>query len=256
MQSTELIQRIENFAPPELQEEWDNSGIQIDVGFPQVNKVLTALEINDDVITEAMDEGADWIVTHHPLIFTSTSSVDYRDVTGKYIQRLVRASISVYSAHTSFDAAEGGNNDYLGKLLGFKDIKHFHDDSRYLRRTDLPEEKYFGDIIKDAAEKLGVDLRLFRAVGDPETKIKRIGWCTGAGAEFLQKAFDEGCQLYITGDVKYHDAQKAKALGLCVLDAGHFGTENIFKDNMADVIAKGGGVEVIKSKVDLNPFSW
>ena len=256
MRKEDLIETIESFCPPELAEDWDNTGIQIDMGYPEVKKVLTALEITDAVIDEAMNVEADWIITHHPLIFTSTSSVEYKNNTGRYLQRLIRAGISVYSAHTSFDKAEGGNNDYLGKLLGFNDARRFDDDNGYLRKSDLPEEKYFGDLIKDAAERLGIDIRLFRAVGDPETKISRVGWCTGSGAEFIQKAFDEGCDLYITGDVKYHDAQLAKGLGMCILDAGHYGTEKCFTENMASVLGKRTDVEVIKSTVDINPFSW
>lgn len=256
MRKEELIQAIEKFAPLELAEEWDNTGVQIDMGYPEVNRVLTALEITDAVIDEAMNCEADWIVTHHPLIFTSTSSINYDDNSGRYIERLIRAGISVYSSHTAFDKAEGGNNDYLGKLFGFSGITHFDKDNGYLRRADLPEEKYFGDLIKSSSEALGIDLRLFRAVGDPETKISRVGWCTGSGAEFIQDAFDEGCGMYITGDVKYHDAQLAKGLGICVLDCGHYGTERPFTDNMAEVLEKSTSAEIIRSKTDINPFSW
>ena len=256
MQKKDLIKAIEKIAPPELAEEWDNTGVQIDMGYSEVKRVMTALEITDAVIDEAMNSDADWIVTHHPLIFTSTSSIDYADNTGRYIERLIRAGISVYSSHTAFDKTEGGNNDYLGKLLGFDGIQHFDDDNGYLRRADLPEEKFFGDIIKESSEALGIELRLFRAVGDPETKIRRVGWCTGSGAEFIQNAFDEGCDLYITGDVKYHDAQLAKGLGICVLDCGHYGTERNFIDNMAEMLEKNIDAEIIKSKADINPFSW
>ena len=256
MRKEELISAIEEFAPLDLAEDWDNSGIQIDMGYPEVKRVLTALEITDEVIDEAMNCEADWIVTHHPLIFTSTSSIDYKDNSGRYIERLIRAGISVYSSHTAFDKAEGGNNDDLGKLLGFTDIRRFENDNGYLRYADLPEEKFFGDIIKESSEKLGIDIRLFRAVGDPEKKIRRAGWCTGSGAEFIQDAFDEGCDLYITGDVKYHDAQLAKGLGICVLDCGHYGTEKCFIDNMAEVLEKSTDAEIIRSGVDINPFSW
>ena len=264
MRKEELIKTIEDFAPLTLAEEWDNSGIQIDMGYPEVKNVLTALEITDDVIDEAMNHEANWIVTHHPLIFTSTSSIDYKDNSGRYIERLIRAGISVYSSHTPFDKADGGNNDYLGKVLGFDEIKKFDNDNGYLRKTELEEEIYFGDFIKAASEKLGLNVRLFRAVGNPETKVKTIGWCTGSGAEFIQDAFDEGCDLYITGDVKYHDAQLAKGLGMCVLDAGHYGTEKWFAENMASVLRKAAddaendkpSTYIIESEIDINPFSW
>ena len=256
MQRKEFLKRLDEICHPELAEEWDNTGVQIDMGYPKAEKILVALEITDSVIDEAMNAEADWIVTHHPLIFTSTSSIDYEDNPGRYIERLIRAGISVYSAHTSFDKMEGGNNDYLGRILGFEKISKPSGGSEYVRITELPEEKFFGDIIKDSAEKLQMDLRLFRAVGDPETKIKKIGWCTGAGAEFIQEAYSEGCGMYITGDVKYHDAQLAKGLGICVLDAGHYGTEKCFVENMACMLSEKTDAEVIRSEIDINPFSW
>ena len=108
-----------------------------------------------------------------------------------------------------------------------------------------------------AAEGFGIDEKHFRCVGDLSAAIDTIGWCSGAGSEFIKAAYDEGCDLYITGDLKYHEAQMAKEMGLCILDAGHYGTEKIFTENMADFLRAGcedDDVKILESMTDINPF--
>ena len=261
MQKQRLSKIIALFCALDTQEEWDNSGVQIDIGSKDISTVLVALEVNDAVIDEAMDIGAGLIITHHPLIFGELKSVRADDVTGRYLERLIRAGISCWSYHTPFDKMEGGNNDRLAGILELKNVVRFDDDETgYLRKGDIGEEMYFGDFIKYASEKTGMDLRLFRAVGDPETKVRSVGICTGSGAEFIRDAYDGSCDVYVTGDVKYHDAQLAKSLGIAVLDIGHYGSERIFTDNMIEKIKskmeEDDEIELVPSKVDLNPFSW
>ena len=82
-----------------------------------------------------------------------------------------------------------------------------------------------------------------------------MGLCTGSGAEFIQCAMKDDCDLFITGDLKYHSAQTAKEMGINVLDIGHYGSEKIFADNMSDYLSKNTDIEIIKSRVNINPFS-
>ena len=106
------------------------------------------------------------------------------------------------------------------------------------------------------AERLQMDPEQIRAVGRPETLIETVGICTGAGADLMDLALENGCQLFITGDLKYHDAQKARAMGLSVIDAGHYGTEKSFAENFARKLEQKAGdqIEVIQSEVDIDPF--
>lgn len=245
---------MEGICPIELEEDWDNCGIQINTEFQDVERILVALEITDAVIDEAIERDADMIVTHHPLIFGGLHNVDNSNITGKSINRLIRAGISVYSCHTSFDTMEGGNNDHFGEVLGLNDVEPFESGNRFCRKGVTPMEISFQEFIYQAAEALGVSVRFFSATGDLKRKICTVGWCTGSGAEFMREAVDEGCDLYITGDLKYHDAQNAKAMDLCVLDAGHYGTEKIFVDNMAEILSRKTNCEILKTKIDINPF--
>lgn len=255
MRIDELIKEIEKIAPLSLQEEWDNSGIQLRATNGEISRVLIALEINDRVIDEAIGAGADMILTHHPLIFGSLKKIDAGDVTGNYIVKLIKRGISVYSTHTPFDKCIGGNNDYLGSLLGIEDIAPMpSDESGICRVGSLPQPMTCAEFAGNAAEALRIDMRHFTFSGNADETVNKVGWCTGSGAEFLDLAVDAGCDLFVTGDVKYHTAQYAKELGMNLLDCGHFGTEHIFTENMANKLSRLYNVNIIQSRVNLNPF--
>jgi len=259
---TDLLAGLRAIAPRELEEDWDNGGLQINMAKKSAEKVLVCLEITEKVIDEAVDLGADYIVTHHPLLFHKLDVIDGATVTGAYVIRLIRHGITVYSAHTSFDHVFGGNNDYLADLLHLKKVH------RLKVWTPLGDKEYAGRVgtllqplsLREVGEKveevLGLSSKV-RMVGDPERMIKTIGICTGAGGDSLDAAIRNGCDLFITGDVRHHEAQMAKETGLCIIDAGHYGTESIFARNFADKLRKAtdGMVEIIESGVVVDPFT-
>lgn len=249
---------IEAKAPLETQESWDNSGWQIRLGNPQIKRVLTALELSEEVAEEAISRDVQLIVCHHPLIFGGIKKVDSNTVIGNIICRLIEKGISVYATHTPFDKCEGGNNDYLAKLLDLREIQSIPgDDSGICRMGNLEEPKTAVQLAMDFAEKTGQDRKNYRMVGCAEEYVNKVGLCTGAGAEFFRLAAAAGCSLFITGDVKYHEAQQARELEIGLLDMGHFGSEQIFTVNMASILRKALGdyVEILESEINLNPFT-
>lgn len=254
MNKSKFTEIIESFCPISSAEEWDNCGFQVNTEFSDVNKILVALEITNEIIDESIKKQADMIVTHHPVIFGGINNVDSDSVTGNYISRLIKAGISVYSCHTSFDKMEGGNNDYFGQILGLNNIEPFENGNHFCRKSVVPFEITFAEFIHRTAKCLEISEKYFKACGNLTRIIYSVGWCTGSGAEYINDANEEGCDLFITGDLKYHDAQFAKAKDICVLDAGHFGTEKIFVDNMADILGRKTTCEIIRSKIDINPF--
>lgn len=257
MNKKNLIQIIEDFCPVETAEIWDNCGFQIDCGNEEIDRVLVSLEVTRKVIEEAKEVEADMILTHHPLFFSEIKKVEQTDVVGSYVIDLIRSGISVYSCHTNFDRLAGGNNDYVGQLLELTDIRPFDRDNGFCRKGETAFDVTFMEMIHRAAEAFNIEERYFRWVGDLTKTVETVGWCTGAGSEFLKDAADEGCDLFITGDLKYHEAQLAKEMGLCVLDAGHYGSEKIFAENMAVMLrqhCKDRDLEIIQSDTDINPF--
>lgn len=246
----EIVKAIEGFAPIDDYIETDSSGTQIRTGSGEIERVLVCLEINDEVIDEAIDKGADMIVTHHPLIFYPISNVSADDVPGRYIIRLLENSISVYSSHLPFDFCATGNNAYLSQLLGLADDQH----------------DFTGTFSKDVTLKEACDITnkaldlppgYIRVVDGGNEKIRKVGFCTGAGGDMIGDALKAGCDLFITGDLKLHEAQYAKAMGISVIDAGHYGTEKIFVENFAAQLREKAGnkLEVIEAAANTDPYT-
>jgi len=256
----EALETVKGAAPEELQESWDNSGVQIltDPG-ASVERILTCLEINDDVVEEAVRKKADQIVTHHPLFFSKLSSVRADDVVGAQTIRLIRHSISLYSAHTSFDSAAHGTNQDLAEKLGLEDIRPMYpsetDPAAGMGRYGIFEEPVsYDEFLQKVTEVCGQSL--VRSAGRVPEMVRMAAICTGAGSEFMDDAFAGGADVYLTGDVKYHEARHAYDIGMCVIDAGHYGTEVLFAENMAGLLRErlGDHVEILVSETDINPF--
>jgi len=244
----ELTSAIESFAPLDEYLDIDSSGVQIRTGSGVLERILVCLEVNDDVIDEAIEEGADVIITHHPLIFYPVSSIESGDVPGRYIIRLLENGISVYSSHLPFDFCETGNNAYLAKLLGLLDA-----DTKSGRFPEPVSLEKACDLVEKALDLPG---GFIRVVDGGRESISKVGFCTGAGGDMIRDALNDGCDLFITGDLKLHEAQYAKARGISVIDAGHYGTEKIFTENFAAQLSRklGSGAIVIEAKADTNPY--
>ena len=256
-----IAEVIEKHAPLETQESWDNSGWQIYLGKSadaDVKRILVTLELNDDVVNEAMDADVQLIVCHHPLIFGGIKSVNDNNSSGSMIVKLVQKGISVYATHTPFDKCVGGNNDYLAELLELADIQLIPgDETGICRMGELKEPLAAAELAERYAGKTGQDVRNYRLAGAVKPSVKNIGLCTGAGSEFFTLAAAAGCDLFVTGDVKYHEAQHARELGIALLDLGHFGSEQIFTKNMSGILRNElcNTVEILESQVCLNPFT-
>lgn len=261
---------IEMLVPAALQEDWDNSGLLIGFREKPVRRILTCLEIDQRVVEEAKEAAVDMIVTHHPLIFHSVKMLQDDDYKGRMILDLIAAGISVYSCHTPFDKVKGGNNDIVMERLGVTAVRNLAGqeivsaDKMMERKAEadigrigsFKEPMSCRDVIRLVASHLEMSIRQIHAAGSLDHMVQTIGVCTGAGADLAGMAAAAGCQLFITGDVKYHEAQDALQMGMCIIDAGHYGTEKFFAGEMKRLLEKklGDAVEVMESAIDLDPF--
>lgn len=227
---------MEKIAPKRLAESWDNPGLLVGNPESNVNKILVALDANERVVDEAVKIGAELIVTHHPIIFKPLKSIRSDLASGKKLYNLIRHNISVFSAHTNLDSAEDGVNDILAKKLNLTDIKPLttneNGEPRLGRIGKLEKEislENFAGLVKN-----NLNLSHIRLVRGKANKIKKVALCGGAGAEFIDRAAFLGADAFITGDVKYHEAERANSLGITLIDAGHFGTEYIVVKPLAE----------------------
>ena len=258
MKLEKVVEIIEKIAPPELGASWDNSGIQINTGKKDIRNILVCLDITDDVIDEAIDKNVDLIISHHPLLFVKPGKIDVEDVTGRYVIKLIKSDIAVYSAHIPFDSAPMGNNFYMAKLLGMTDVQEIEGEFGVTGTLEKPLA--FLDAVKHVEDSLKLPKYYVKAVGEEECKVERIALCTGAGGEVLYSAKKEGCQMVVTGDVKHNVALDAKAMGICLVDAGHYGTEKIFAENFISQMEEefkhsdAEDVKVFESQINTNPY--
>lgn len=361
----DIATAIESQAPLQLQESWDNCGLQVGSMSSPVKRVLTALDVTPEVVAEAIEQQADAIVTHHPMIFKGIKSINTDTMQGNMMKDLLCHSINVYSAHTNLDVTGGGLNDEVATRLGLQNIQGLEETGRdiayklavYVPITHseqlrqamgdagaghigayshcsfsvagegrfLPLEgtnpfighvgtietvqeervetvvpkKRLGQVLAAMEkvhpyEEIAYDVvalenvaeihcigrignlpqrlsmqefkELLQSVflhsqlrwgGTKISSVQRIGLCTGSGAEFIKVAAKQKADAYITGDVKYHDMQLAKELGITVVDAGHYGTEYMSQTLLKRMIEKTFAttdVEVIESKVQRDFF--
>jgi dinuclear metal center YbgI/SA1388 family protein len=255
----ELMEALHEIADEESQEPWDNGGIQVDVGTLEINRILVALEVTTEVIQEANELAVDYIVVHHPLIFQPLSEIDANEVVGHLVVELIQSGIGVYASHTAFDKVKGGNNDFMAELLDLVNTRPLLSiDNEYLGvRGQLKEPLTLDTLCGNLGRALAMDIHDFRIVGSLEKPIRSPGIIVGSGGSYVRDAIYNGCDVLITGDVKYHDAQLAKEAGISVIDAGHYGTEKSFVANMTEKLKEKILVkaEIIPSNVMINPFT-
>ena len=248
----ELIELIENIASPELMESWDNTGMQIELKNENIEKILVCLDICEETIDEAIQKGCDFIVSHHPLFFFPLKRISCEEAKGALAVKLIEAGISVYAAHTSFDKVEGGNNDYLAELLELEDV--FAPQEEPIMRVGRLSNPISLAGFCDLVDKKVMGGKGLSYSGELDRQIETVGICTGAGASLMPAALANGCDVLLTGDVKYHEFQQAEEAGMALIDAGHFETEITFADNMGARLEKAlnGKAEVFPAKSQKN----
>ncbi len=253
-----LLELLDGEFPFSLALSWDNSGLQVGEVDQQVSSVAVALDPVAPVVNRALDRGADCIVTHHPLIFKPLRRVSTDTEVGRTVVTLVQKGISLVSLHTNLDVAPGGLADHVAGLLGL-DVEGpmVVEEEKGLGRvgfTGSPLE--FGDFLGLVKEALGVSsLRVVNPPSLGEKRVWKVALCPGSGGDLVAGAAATGAQLYLTGDLKYHQALDATALGVTVIDAGHYGTELPAVELLVSTLRGlvDGEVEVFQVEME-NPF--
>ena len=244
-----ILEDILNFLklrfPEEQKEEWDNVGLMTGDSCREINKVLVCLDVTPDTVTEAMDFGADLIISHHPLIFSPLKKVVEDNSIGSTLIQLIKNNIAVYSMHTNFDKADGGMNDLLAEKLGLSDVRKYTDEELMsgggktvdnLGRVGVLEHPMTLDDFADFV-KASLGCRAMKVFGDGEESVQTVALCTGSGGSMMTAAYNSGADVYLTADLGHHHAQSAAETGLNLIDAGHFETENIITDFLYDLLS-------------------
>lgn len=226
----DVLQALEALAPASMKYDWDNVGLLCGRSSQEVRRILVALDPFEDVCREAAETGADLIVTHHPLIFQPPKSVTDGDSVGRCILFLATHGISAVNAHTNLDCAPGGVNDVLARTLGLEQVEVLNPagtDAQGrpygLLRAGTVAETPLAAFLDHVKARLGAPgLRYV----DAGKTVRRVAVGGGACAGEIRAVYDAGCDTFVTADVKYNQFWDAHDLGLNLIDAGHFYTEN------------------------------
>lgn len=257
MKLKEIIAALERLAPLRLQDEWDNSGLQ--VGFPEaeVSRVLVCLDITEVVVDEAIAKGYNMIVSHHPLLFKALRQVSDATYQQRCVVRALAAGISIYSAHTSLDNAPGGVNHKIAEKLALQNLS-------WLSPLDsgeggsglvgeLPRPEKDADFMARVKRIFGVQCLWHSALDGRE--IRRVALCGGAGAFLLRDAVRSGADCFLSGEFHYHDYFEND--GVLLAELGHYQSEQFTQDLLQEYLTSNcPGVEVIKTELYTNPICY
>jgi dinuclear metal center YbgI/SA1388 family protein len=212
---------LEEFAPLQVQESWDNSGLSVGSPNAEVSGIMLGLDCTPELVDEAIAAGDNMIVTHHPLIFGRISRICPEDPVGLAIIKAIRAGMAVYSAHTSADKVQGGVSWTMAQRLGLQDIRILDGEETGLGVVGSWQQPLeWEQAVARVKEVFGLKtLRCSKPVGP----ISTVAMCGGSGSSLIGKAREAGAQLYLCGDISYHHFFTPD--GFAVMDVGHFESE-------------------------------
>ena len=251
MKVKDIIKVIEDFAPLSIQEKWDNSGLCIGSPEAEVSSVLLGLDCTPELVDEAVACGADMIVTHHPLIFSGLKKITSENPVGEAVIKAVTAGIAVYAAHTNADKVLAGVSGSMAAKLSLENVTVLQEDSEGIGLGvvgDLPVPMTTCDIIGLVKEKF--QLQTVKTSKPVEGMISRVAMCGGSGGSLIPAALKSGAQLYVSGDISYHDFFTSK--GFMVMDMGHYESEKGIVDILFSLIKKNFPTFAVRITQNIN----
>ena len=241
MRLKEVIAQLEQFCPPQFAVSWDNSGLQVGRYNQDIYAACLAVDATSAVIEFAIEQGADLLITHHPLLFSGLKRIHDHDFTGRRVIELIRNDVACYAMHTNFDVM--GMADAAADLLRLRDrevleVTYEDDVSKegIGRIGKLPEFMKLDDFAATVRDAFG--LEQVRVYGDGDDAVITCAILPGSGKEEIDLALAAGADVYVTGDMNHHAGIDAVEKGIAVVDAGHYGVEKLFVPYMKDYLRR------------------
>ncbi len=263
----QIIKIMDQLAPPWLAEEWDNVGLQIGDPRLPVRRIWVALDPSPEVVKAACEKNVDLLITHHPLIFRPLKSIDFDTPGGSIIQMAAHHQLAIFSAHTNLDTVRDGINDVLAQRLGLRHLailqpvhagERSKEDISPLTGSEtehgigrigsLAKASSLKSLVSMVKKKLKLDF--VKIAGDPEMKVTRVAICSGSGSSLMQTFLSSKAQVFISGDIHYHDARDAENANRGIIDIGHFPSEHLMVGALAHQLEKTLTGEGIKTEVE------
>lgn len=252
MKCKDMIAILEELAPKRCACDWDNPGLLAGRTEKEIKKILLTVDVDDRTVETAIREGADMIISHHPLIFKAMKHVTDEDFIGRRVVKMIQADISYFAMHTNFDAAPGCMADAVAERLGIEfgaPLAEFGEENGVpygVGKIGALKAPMNGRALaKMVKEEFGLPFVTVYGSELWETEpVKVVATCPGSGSSTIRDALTKGAQVLIAGDIGHHDGIDAEAQGLMIIDAGHYGLEHVFMEYMKNYIEKQVGEEV------------
>lgn len=249
---------FENFYPLDLAYEWDNVGLQVGTLNKEITGVLLTLDVTKEIVAEALEKNCNLIVAHHPLIFTPLKSILSDTYKGQLFETLIKHNIAVYVSHTNYDLGHSGMNTVLASKLALENqaVLEMVSETHGIGRIGKLKEKLpLQEAVNYVKEALAIDHG--RLITNKTNKtVETIAISGGSGASHMFEAKRKGADLYITGDVSYHQAHDMLQMGLTALDIGHYAEKHFAKALKRELIEYGIEFPIYESEIDLDPFTF
>lgn len=241
MRIKDIIEFTESFAPLSSAMDFDNVGLLVGNENSEVKKAVVALDITDDVIDEALENEAQLIISHHPVIFDALKNIPENSI----VYRLINNNLSALCLHTNLDLSpEFGVNTCLAEAVGVKNASFVEGECLYIGELEnTTTNKAFAERVKTALNSKGLRYTL------PSKSVKKVAVCSGSGGDLAVLAKANGADVLLTGEIKHHDILNANKLGIAIIDAGHFKTEDIVITPFTEKLKKEfSDIEFIRSE--------
>lgn len=262
----DIINVLEELAPPSLAEEWDNVGLQVGDPRRPVHSAWVALDASPEVVAAACRSQVDLLITHHPLFFRPVRRIETHTFWGAAVAQAVRHDLAVYSLHTNLDAAADGLNDWLGRRLGLLRMRPLTTPRGLTRPCRcgigrvgaLSKATPLGDLARQVKQRLGA--AAVRVAGDPRLRVKRVALTTGSGSSLVADFLNTEADVFISGDLRYHEVRDIEHARRGAIDVGHFHSEHLMVDLMAQRLRRALGrrqapLRVLACPLEKDPFT-
>ncbi len=265
-----MLEALEQFAPLPLQESWDNAGLQIGLTEAEVSGVLLCLDVTEQIIDEALEEGCNLVVSHHPLLFRGLKQVSDQTDVQRTVRKAIKNDVAVVSMHTNLDNARGGVNWKIAQRLGLTDV-HFGTESWPRHEADsesgVPVQTSGNWVMGVLPQPMEASLFIAHVKQQMEAQcaqcnelllrpVSRVAICGGAGDFLLDEAIAHGADAFITGEMHYHQYQgHQQQVQICVV--GHYESEHFTKELLRDIInEKCPEVRTVLARTNTNPIVY
>ena len=258
MKVREITSLIEAFAPLSLQESYDNAGLIVGRADDEVHNILLAVDVTEEVIAEAVSEGCDMIITHHPIIFHALKRFNSASQTERCVEEAIRRGIVLYAAHTNLDSTPQGMSWRVGEMLGLEQMEVLQPTSAegagFGVVGQLPSAVPAEEFMREVMDRFGV--KALRHSDIVKEKVQRVAICTGSGGSLIDEARRSGADIYLTADLRYNDFMRHEN-AIILADMGHFESEYCAIQILFDILSKKIPIFAVRKSVcSRNPVNY